>query len=260
MVFAGNDPSGGAGLCADIQTLTHMGCQALPVVTCVTVQDTQNVQASFPLTGEQVSAQAETVLKDMPVTLCKIGLLGSLDIVEAVQQILLNYSMPVVFDPILVAGGGYPLAQAEIHTAMINRLLPLTYVLTPNSQEARRLSGKTDLESAAHWLMDKGCQYVCITGTHEVETPTVIHTLYGQNQLLSSWSWSRLAGSFHGSGCTLAASLAGFLAQGKAVTEALYAAQHYTWTSLQRGFYPGQGQALPNRLTVDYQHSEASTD
>jgi hydroxymethylpyrimidine/phosphomethylpyrimidine kinase len=188
------------------------------------------------------------VLADMPITLCKIGLLGSLEIIEAVCQLLREHpKLPVILDPILAAGGGHALADVNIRHTIVNQLLPLTTVLTPNSQEARRLSGKADLETAAAWLMDKGCEYVCITGTHE-EIPNVVNTLYGQGQFIQSWSWPRFADSFHGSGCTFASSLAGFLAQGQEITEAVYTAQQYTWHSLRQGFCPGQGQAFPNRL------------
>lgn len=184
----------------------------------------------------------------MPVVFCKIGLLGSTEIIEAVYHILVKYpELSVILDPILAAGGGHALTNDDIRHALIEQLLPLTTVLTPNSQEARLLSGKEDLETAADWLMDQGCDYVCITGTHE-ETSTVINALYGQGHLIQSWSWSRLPDSFHGSGCTFASSLTGFLARGKDITEAVYAAQQYTWSSLHAGFRPGQGQALPNRL------------
>lgn len=248
LVIAGNDPTGGAGLCADIQALAYQGCHTAPVVTCITVQNTSNVLDSIPLSGAQILAQAETVLQDLPITICKIGLLGSLDIIEAVQQILQNHPrLQVILDPILVAGGGKLLAHETLREAMIQRLFPLTYLLTPNSQEALALTATVSLEEAALQLMRYGCQYVCITGTHE-NTPQVIHTLYGHGQSLESWSWPRLPDHYHGSGCTLASSIAGFLAQGQELITALKKAQHYTWTSLQQGFRPGTGQALPKRF------------
>ncbi len=95
--------------------------------------------------------------------------------------------------------------------------------------------------------MDYGCQFVCITGTHE-DMPLVENILYGQGQRLKSWTWSRLPHSYHGSGCTFSASLAGLLAHNQEMLTAVYKAQQYTWTSLQRGDLPGQGQSLPNRL------------
>jgi hydroxymethylpyrimidine/phosphomethylpyrimidine kinase len=249
LVFAGNDPSGGAGLGADIQALASQGCHTAPVVTCLTVQDTRNVYENMPLSGCQVLAQAETVLADLPIAVCKIGLLGSAEIVEAVQQVLLKYpQLPVILDPVLAAGGGHSLADAKLRQALIDKLLPLVTVLTPNSQEARLLTTATaPLEEAAIQLMDYGCQFVCITGTHE-ETPLVVNSLYGQGQWLRSWEWTRLPHSYHGSGCTFASSLAGRLALGEEMLTAVYEAQLYTWTSLQSGYRAGQGQWLPNRL------------
>ncbi len=249
LVFAGNDPSGGAGLCADIQALASQGCHAAPVVTCITTQDTRNVLESLPLSGALVAAQAEAVLADIRVAACKIGLLGSVEIVEAVQQVLLKYPhLPVILDPVLVAGGGKSFSNGNVCETIIKKLLPLTQIITPNSLEARTLTGTTQsLDAAAAQLIDYGCQYVCITGTHE-DTPTVENTLYCHEKRVKSWTWTRLPHSYHGSGCTFAASLAGLLAQGKDMLTAVYEAQHYTWTTLQRGYQPGHGQALPNRL------------
>ncbi|MCK5662072.1 MAG: hydroxymethylpyrimidine/phosphomethylpyrimidine kinase [Thiotrichaceae bacterium] len=246
LVFAGNDPSGGAGLCADIQALASQGCHTAPVVTCLTIQDTHNVFEKIPLSGETVVAQAEAVLNDMPISACKIGLLGNVEIVEAIQHVLLKHPhIPVILDPVLAAGGGQSLMQGD---AILTKLLPLTNIITPNSLECRTLAPHTkSLDKAAIQLMNHGCQYICITGTHE-NTPLVINTLYGHGQKIDSWSWTRLPYSYHGSGCTFAASLAGVLAQGKDMLTAVYSAQEYTWKSLQRGYQAGQGQALPNRL------------
>jgi hydroxymethylpyrimidine/phosphomethylpyrimidine kinase len=195
-----------------------------------------------------VIAQAETILADIPIAACKLGLLGSVDIVEAIHQVLSQYPhIPVILDPILAAGGGQHLLTSPVQEAMIRTLFPLSYCITPNSQEAYLLTGASTLEDAAVQLMNWGCQHVCITGTHE-NTSTVINTLYTPQQPPLLWHWPRLPGNYHGSGCTLAASLAGLLAQGKDIVTALYAAQQYTWTSLQRGYQPGEGQLLPNRL------------
>jgi hydroxymethylpyrimidine/phosphomethylpyrimidine kinase len=249
LVFAGNDPTGGAGLCADIQALASQGCHAAPVVTCITVQNTHNVMQNLPLPGIQVAAQAEAILADMPIAACKIGLLGSVEIIAAVQQILLQHpQLPVILDPILAAGGGYALATSDIRQAMIEKLLPLTQILTPNSQEARALTNHPDsLDTAAIQLMALGCRFICITGTHE-NTTQVTNTLYGNGRKLKSWNWNRLPHEYHGSGCTLAASLAGLMAQGKDVETAVAEAQTYTWQSLHNGYQPGLGQWLPNRF------------
>ncbi len=247
LVFGGNDPTGGAGLCADIQALTHQGCHTAPIITCITPQNTHDVMDNFPLPTHYIKAQAEAVLTDLPVTLCKIGLIGNLEILETIQELLTRYRLPTVLDPILSAGGGHPLTQAHLRQAMIQKLLPLVQILTPNSQEARRLTGQDSLPLAAQQLMDWGCQYVCITGSHE-NTPQVINQLYGGGHYLQQWEWSRLPDTYHGSGCTFAASLAGALAKGKEMITAVYDAQQYTWQTLQQGYQASTGQAFPRRF------------
>lgn len=252
LVFAGHDPTGGAGVQADIEALAANECHALPIVTSLTVQDTRNVLKVEPLSANFIREQTETVLADIPVAAFKIGLLGSLSIIEVVKHILCRYpTIPVVLDPILAAGGGKNLADQEIKQAMRELLFPLTTLLTPNSQEARALaeSGK-DLDSTAKLLLDQGCKYVLITGTHE-HTPEVVNILYGEGRVLSRTHWPRLAGSYHGSGCTLASAIAARLARGEDVLTATQAAQAYSWQTLQRGYQPGRGQALPNRLLLN---------
>lgn len=247
LVFAGNDPSGGAGLCADIQMLAHLGCHAAPIVTCITVQDTKNVLENQPLSSLSVIAQAEAVLADMHIAAFKMGLLGSVEIIIAVSQIVQRFpQIPVIFDPVLAAGGGKSLATQSLIAALCEHLLPWVTVLTPNSLEAKALSGKSTLDSAATTLLTLGCQHVCITGTHE-ETEVVTNILYSEN-FVKSWDWQRLPYSYHGSGCTFAAAVAGYMARGENVVTAIAEAQRETWRSLATGFHPGRGQALPNRL------------
>ncbi|HHB91582.1 MAG TPA: hydroxymethylpyrimidine/phosphomethylpyrimidine kinase [Thioploca sp.] len=244
LVIAGNDPSGGAGLCADIQTLAQHGCHTTPVITCITVQNSSKVLTNLPLSGYLIAEQAEAVLQDMSIVVCKIGLLGNEEIVEAVQSVLIKYpDISIVLDPVLASGSGQLLTQKNICTAIINKILPLTTIITPNSLEARILTGENELEIAAKKLIESGCQHVCITGTHET-TDKVINTLYG----VQSWTWTRLPYNYHGSGCTFAASLAGNIACGKDIVTAVAKAQNYTWNSLNNGYKPGVGQHFPIRV------------
>jgi hydroxymethylpyrimidine/phosphomethylpyrimidine kinase len=249
MTLAGNDPSGGAGSAADIEAIASVGCHAAPVITALTVQDTQNVKETVPLHPSLVIAQARAVLEDMTVTAIKIGLLGSVAIAEAVHTVLTDYpTIPVILDPVLTAGGGTILADDKLLDALQTLLLPMTTVLTPNSQEARRLAPEADtLEACAMAILERNCEFVLITGTHE-NSPQVINTLYGNHRVLESCTWERLPGSYHGSGCTLAAAIAGLLAQGKEPLSAIRQAQEYTWQTLRAGYRVGMGQYLPNRL------------
>lgn len=248
LVFAGSDPSGGAGIQADILALHANGCHALPVITAVTVQDTHNVHALYPLSDQEIRAQAQTVLADIRVAACKIGLLGSLDAIRAVAAVIRTVpGVPVVLDPVLAAGGGSALSDHTIVHAIRNDLLPLVSVLTPNSREARALGAATDLPKAARNLLSHGCRYVLITGTHE-DSAAVHNTLYhGTGAVLETLVWPRLPGEYHGSGCTLAAALTAGLALGLDIAEADRKAQEYTWHALEQAFTPGRGQALPRR-------------
>jgi hydroxymethylpyrimidine/phosphomethylpyrimidine kinase len=249
MVLAGNDPSGGAGIQADIETVASMGCHAAPVITTLTVQDTKDVRELQPVDPGLVIAQARAVLTDITVTSIKIGLLGSVEIAEAIHSLLTDYpDIPVIFDPVLAAGGGSELATRGLMDAIRSLLLPLTTVLTPNSVEARRLAPMADnLDACAMALLETGCQFVLITGAHEA-SPQVVNTLYGNYRQLTSSKWDRLPDSYHGSGCTLAAAIAGLIAQGYEPYSAIHQAQEYTWEALNAAYPIGRGQHIPNRF------------
>ncbi|WP_239798172.1 bifunctional hydroxymethylpyrimidine kinase/phosphomethylpyrimidine kinase [Candidatus Nitrotoga arctica] len=255
LTFGATDPSGGAGLQADILTIASMGCHPLSVVTAVTVQDTGGVDDIFPIDAEWVSDQARAVLEDMPVAAFKIGLLGSVENIAAIAEVISDYpDIPLVFDPVLASGRGDELADEDMLDALRELLLPQTTILTPNSIEARRLiqdedndEDNPDLAECAKRIVQLGCEYVLVTGTHE-HTPKVINTLYGENGLVRSDSWARLSGIYHGSGCTLASAIASLLANGLSMNEAVKEAQEFTWQALQYAFRPGMGQHIPDRL------------
>jgi hydroxymethylpyrimidine/phosphomethylpyrimidine kinase len=255
LTFAGTDPSGGAGLQADILTLASMGCHPLSVVTAVTIQDTRGVEDILALDAEWVAEQARCVLEDMPVTVFKIGLLGSVEIIATIAEIMSDYpEVPLVLDPVLASGRGDELANEDMVGALRELLIPQATVLTPNGLEARRLAqDEADeddypgLPECARRLLTLGCEYVLITGTHE-NTPEVVNTLYGQGDVVRSDTWPRLPGSYHGSGCTLAAAIAATIANGLDISEAVRDAQDYTWQTLNSGYRPGMGQHIPDRL------------
>ncbi len=254
MTLAGNDPSGGAGIAADIEAIVSLGCHPAPVITALTVQDTHNVQALLPVDAKLVLAQARAILNDMSVAAFKIGVIGNTENAVALHALLTAHpTIPVVLDPVLAAGGGTELTDKGLIDAIQTLLLPLTTVLTPNSVEARRLAPEADtLNACAMALLARGCQYVLITGGHE-PTDGVSNSLYGNNRLLETFHWPRLPQSYHGSGCTLAAAIAALLAQGREPhsdnpLSAIHRAQDYTWRSLEAGYRAGGGQLLPHRL------------
>jgi hydroxymethylpyrimidine/phosphomethylpyrimidine kinase len=255
LTFAATDPSSGAGLQADVLTIASMGCHPLSVVTAITVQDSRGVDDVQPIDSDWVVDQARAVLEDMPVAAFKIGLLGSVENIAAIAEIISDYpDIPLVFDPVLASGRGDELANEDMIDALRELLLPQTTILTPNSMEARRLVQDEDNESddpnlaeCSKRIIQLGCEYVLITGTHE-NTPKVVNALYGERGLLRSDTWPRLPGIYHGSGCTLASAIAALLANGLPMEEAVREAQEYTWEALKYGFRPGMGQHIPDRL------------
>ena len=249
LCFSGHDPTGGAGLQADIETLTRLSCHPCAVVTALTAQDTVNVRRVLPQQSEDFLEQARLVIADIAPAAVKIGLLGSADIARAVCGLLADElaGVPVVLDPVLAAGGGKAMAREDLIEVIRHGLLPLSFITTPNIPEARQLAGGLESpDDCAAELLRLGVRYVLITGAHADEAD-VVNRLYSP-QAASSWHWERLPQTYHGSGCTLASALAAGLAHGLDVEEACRNAQRFTWESLASGYALGQGQWLPNRL------------
>ncbi len=255
LVFSATDPTGGAGMQADILTLASMGCHPLSVITAITVQDTMGVDDIMALDADWIADQARCVLEDMPVAAFKIGVIGSVDNVTAIAEVVSDYpEIPLILDPVLSSGRGDELANEDIVVAMRELLIPQTTIITPNSLEARRLAlndrddkDDPDLAECAKRIIASGCEYVLITGTHE-NTLQVVNILYGESGKVSSESWPRLPGQYHGSGCTLASAIAATIANGLPMDEAVKDAQEYTWQTLKAGFRAGMGQHIPDRL------------
>jgi hydroxymethylpyrimidine/phosphomethylpyrimidine kinase len=236
-----------------VLALGSMGCYPVSVVTAITVQDSVGVEDVMPLDPEWVIDQARCVLEDMPVAAFKIGLLGSTEIVAGIAEVLSDYpDVPLVLDPVLTSGRGDELANEDMISAIRELIIPHSTIITPNSQEARRLAEddneeELSLEGCARRLLQSGCEYVLITGTHE-NTPQVINTLYRLEGVVRTDTWQRLSGSYHGSGCTLASAIAAMLARGFDVPEATREGQEYTWQTLNKAFRLGMGQQIPDRL------------
>jgi hydroxymethylpyrimidine/phosphomethylpyrimidine kinase len=251
LTFAASDPTSGAGLQADILALASMGCYPLSVVTALTVQDTAGVESVLPIDPDWVADQARCVLEDMPVAAFKMGMLGSTEIVTVVAEVVSDYpDVPLVLDPVFASGRGDEFAGDDMVSAIRELLVPQSTVVTPNIPELRRLAEDDEdanLAECAQRLLDTGCEYVLVTGTHD-STPDVVNTLYHRGGVLRADSWQRLPGSYHGSGCTLASALAANLARGLEIGDAVYEAQDYTWQALLNAFRPGMGQQLPDRL------------
>ncbi len=265
LAFAATDPSGGTGVQADVLTLASMGCHPLSVVTALTVQDTLGIEAMQAVDAEWVADQARCLLEDMPVDAFKIGALGSVENIAAVAEILSDYpEVPLILDPVLTSGRGAEFANEDMVHALTELLLPQTTILVANSLEVRRLAERDDdeepsLAGCAGALVEAGCEFVLVTGTHEASRE-IVNTLYGKSGVVRTDSWTRLPGSFHGAGGTLAAAVAAMLANGLDMPEAVREAQDYVWNTLKKAYRPGMGRFLPDRLFWARDDSEARGD
>jgi len=255
LCLSGFDPSGGAGIQADIESIASMGGHAVPVITALTVQNTQNVNRFEPVETELFTEQVTKLLEDVAVKAIKIGMVGSLNIIEAISGILKeNPELPVIYDPVLAAGGGAKLTETGMLAAIQELLLPHTTILTPNSPEARILSNEDELNACGLKLMEQGCDAVLLTGTHE-DSKHVDNMWFYEGRHVETFSWDRLPNEYHGSGCTLASAIAALIAQGLDPFNAINEAQDYSWNTLKHAFkISDTGQLIPNRFY--WQHSD----
>jgi hydroxymethylpyrimidine/phosphomethylpyrimidine kinase len=249
LVIAGHDPSGGAGIQADIEAVRSQGCHPVTVLTTLTIQNSCSFDRQYPVPQKTLREQIGIVLRDTEVAACKIGLIPNRATARSIAQVLSEIrSIPVVTDPVLASGSGADLATGDVITGLLESLSPLTTVLTPNIPEATRLANSgEDRRKIAQTLAGAGSEYVLITGTH-APTEHVINDLFRGPELIDRQSWERLSGVYHGSGCTLSSSIAALLARGCDPLTAVREAQAYTWHALKAGYRAGQGQLLPNRL------------
>jgi len=239
LVFSGLDPSGGAGIGADLLAIAAQGVHALPVVTALTVQDHNRAYEAVPVDAALLERQAGALMASVAIAAVKIGIPGSaanaLAIARVIGQLRARQpQLPVVLDPVLASGGGDALGQGDARAALAP-LLALATVVLPNLGEAAAL----ELE---------GCRNVLVTGGHG-QGEQVVNRWRGDG-VERAWRWPRLDGEFHGSGCTLAAALAARLALGEAMEQALEHAQAYVARALAQAYAIGAGQRIPRRIAL----------
>ena len=255
LCFSGLDPSGGAGLQADIEAIGAVDGHAAIACTALTIQDSQSVYGFETVSSSLLEAQARAVLNDLPVKAFKSGMMGSTENIDVLVKILQeNPHIPYVLDPVLVANSGGSLGNPETLIAAFKKLIPLATLITPNTVELRALTGQDKIEGAIEILFQYGARAVLIKGAHEHEPHRIRHWLYrrqedGQRQCIAQTIWRRLDGEYHGSGCTLASNIAGRLAQGQSLTEAVSRAELWLHRTLRKADRPHEnGQRIPRRL------------
>lgn len=244
LTIAGSDPSGGAGLQADLKTFAAFGVYGSAVVTCATAQNTTGVRGVVALPADFVAAQVEAVLDDLPVGAAKTGMLGGEAIVEAVAGVLSRRPLPLVVDPVMIATSGDRLLDEGAVAGLRARLLPLATLVTPNLPEAAALTGIDPAgvggrRAAAHALLDLGARAVLLKGGHaEGPANDLLVERSGTIELVAE----RLpVGAIHGGGCSLAAAIAAGLAGGAGLRDAVAVAKAWVHEAIRRAPPLGAG-------------------
>lgn len=247
LVIAGHDPSGGAGIQADIESIASAGCHAATVITSLTAQNTSRVTDVIPQEPESFRKQINLLLDDMTISACKIGMIGHLNLINVIHDTLSKFDIPIVLDPVLSSTTGQNFTDETMRQAILSSLFPMTTIVTPNNEEARLLSQSSNLDEAAEKLLLHKTNAVLITGADEA-TDNITNSFYTKTDSPIHYQWEKLSETFHGSGCTLSSRIAALLAKGDELNVAVKEAQAYTWSTLKHGLKLGRSQSQPNRF------------
>ncbi|MCL4474453.1 MAG: bifunctional hydroxymethylpyrimidine kinase/phosphomethylpyrimidine kinase [Actinobacteria bacterium] len=251
LTVAGSDPSGGAGIQADLSVFMYLGLQGFSVITAVTAQNTRGVQRIFPLGREHVSAQLESVTADFKPAVTKTGMLPTVDIIEEVGQRSARGQLgKLVIDPVLASTGGVRLSADECASYLVSNLLPRCSLVTPNLFEAEMLSGRSirteqDAMEAARALVDAGAGSACVTGGHWPGNPV---DFVFDGQIMHKFEGQRIKtqAPVHGTGCVFSSAAAGYLARGFTVVDAVENAKTLVERAINSATTNGSGMMLPS--------------
>lgn len=248
MTIAGVDPGGGAGIAADLKTFAALGIHGTCIITSVTAQNTQGVLNSFDIPTGFIKEQFDAVISDIKIDCVKTGMLSSPEIVRTVAGLIKKERLPLVIDPVMIAEAGGTLMENEAVDMLIDELLPLCVVITPNVFEAQRLSGMkiidiSDAQKAARTISELGAKAVIVTGGH----------LKGTDILYSNGEFTQIKGRLikggtHGSGCTHSAVITAELSRGTALIEAAHRAKEFVEQAITLSFKIGKGAAPVNQI------------
>ncbi len=250
LCFSGLDPSGGAGLQADIEAIGQSGAHAAIACTAITVQDSQQVYGFEAVSSILLLQQANAVCNDLPVKAFKSGMLGTTDNIAMLAEFLQDKpDIPYVLDPVLVANSGGSLGDQATLVKAFATLIPKASLITPNTVELRSLTGHNQISDAIKAMFELGAKALLVKGAHEHEPHRIRHWLYVEGHCIAESRWQRLDAEFHGSGCSLASYIAGRLAQGVSLKDAVQQGELWLHGALKRADIPhADGQRIPCRF------------
>jgi hydroxymethylpyrimidine/phosphomethylpyrimidine kinase len=244
LLFSGLDPTGGAGISADIETINQFGISALSIVTVLTAQNTQEVKLIEATSQKLIETQFKLLSEDIPFRAVKIGLLGSLEQIKTITRLLKEKSdLVIIHDPIISSGNEEKLLDDDAIDYMRNELIPMATILTPNLNELSCLAPGLDEQSA---IASLNCPWILVTTTDSSEAD-IEHRLYHNSKLVEQFSYTKLPDKYHGSGCTLSSAISALIASDVAVNIACRRALDYTYQTLLNAKSLGKMQYHPNR-------------
>jgi hydroxymethylpyrimidine/phosphomethylpyrimidine kinase len=252
LTIAGSDPSGGAGIQADLKTFHQFGVYGEAVIALITVQNTQAVSRVETLSADLVIQQIQAVICDIPPSAAKTGALGTAEIIEAVADVAASFSFPLIVDPVMISKHGARLISADAEETFKRRLLPLAFLATPNISEAEALSGvpirsEEDMGRAAERLLELGCKAVLVKGGHLKGKPVDVLRWSGEP---CSFTGVRVnTPHTHGTGCTYSAAITAGLAQGRGLPDAISEAKHFVQRAIERAPRLGHGVGPLNHMS-----------
>jgi hydroxymethylpyrimidine kinase / phosphomethylpyrimidine kinase / thiamine-phosphate diphosphorylase len=262
LTIAGSDSSGGAGIQADMKTMSALGIYSCTVITAITAQNTLNVDHIFPLSADIIKKQIMSVLSDIPIHAIKIGMVYNNEIITAVSDILKNSKIPIVLDPIISAGTGARLLEQEFLSDFKIKLLPFCDVVTPNIHEAEKLSGikiknENDIKKTALKIQKLGAKNVVVKGGHfKNNDKVIVDTILNERGKFALIKNPRMKiVEMHGSGCNFSAALTAFLAMKFPMVMACLMANKYVHNSIVNTVKIGKGIPVNNPISLMYEES-----
>lgn len=240
LTIAGSDSSGGAGIQADLKTMSAIGCYGMSVITSITAQNTTGVRSIMPVTPQVVADQIDMVMEDIPPLATKIGMLCNAEIASTVAERLEHYRpQNLVLDPVMVSTSGSILLEKDAIDVITSRIFPLATLVTPNQQEVKVLTGETDIQKQADKLRAMGCKNILIKGGDTDRTDVKVDFLFidGEDSPIALSSDAFDTPNTHGTGCTLSSAIASYLALGYDLVNATRQAKLYIAHALEAGSF-----------------------
>ena len=253
LTIAGSDPSGGAGLQADLKTFHQFGVYGMAVVTLVTVQNTSSVTRVHLMPPDLVRQQIESVVQDINPTCAKTGALGDVDIIEVLADLASGFSFPLVVDPVMISKHGARLLSRDGELALKQRLFPRAFLITPNIPEAEALTGMSikteiDMEAASEHLLAYGCSAVLIKGGHKEGAPTDLLNIGGTHHRFEGIRIH--TPHTHGTGCTYSAGITAGLARGQSLEQSVRQAKGFVQRAIETAPGLGSGRGPVNHFAA----------